>query len=92
MEIKKLGKNAQIYQSLSSVMPDIIIIGILLLLALTSYSPEDPNFIFPENTEIKNILGFSWQFYLRSFFSIFWLNRSINPFSSISDRNKYYFK
>ena len=32
--------------------------GVLLLLALASYSPEDPNFIFPTNTEIKNLLGF----------------------------------
>ncbi len=32
--------------------------GTMLLVALISYSPEDPNFIFPENTEIKNLLGF----------------------------------
>ena len=36
----------------------IFISGIMLLVALITYSPEDPNFIFPENTEIKNILGF----------------------------------
>ena len=29
----------------------------LLFLSLISYSPEDPNFIFTDNTEIKNILG-----------------------------------
>ena len=34
------------------------LIGVLLLIALISYSPSDPNFIFPENTEIKNLLGF----------------------------------
>ena len=32
--------------------------SVLLFLSLISYSPEDPNFIFTENTEIKNILGF----------------------------------
>ncbi len=32
--------------------------SILLFLSLVSYSPEDPNFIFTESTEIKNILGF----------------------------------
>jgi DNA segregation ATPase FtsK/SpoIIIE, S-DNA-T family len=32
--------------------------AILFLLSLISYSPEDPNFIFPKNTEIHNILGF----------------------------------
>ncbi len=36
--------------------------GVLLLLALLTYSPEDPNFIFPENTEIKNILGYHGSF------------------------------
>ena len=34
----------------------LIVISILLLISLISYSPEDPNFIFSENTEIKNIL------------------------------------
>ena len=33
-------------------------IGILLLVALVSYSPNDPNFIFPQNTQISNFLGF----------------------------------
>ena len=32
--------------------------GTLLFTALFTYSPEDPNFIFPNNTQIKNILGF----------------------------------
>ena len=40
----------------------IFIIGCLLLIALFSYSPDDPNFIFPKNTEIKNILGFKGSF------------------------------
>ena len=40
----------------------ILLIGVFLLVALTSYSPEDPNFIFPDNTEIKNLLGFQGSF------------------------------
>ena len=36
----------------------VLLIGVFLLISLASYSPEDPNFIFPENTEIKNLLGF----------------------------------
>ena len=35
----------------------LIISSILLFLSLITYSPDDPNFIFPENTEINNILG-----------------------------------
>ena len=40
----------------------IFIAGLLILLALFTYSPEDPNFIFPDNTNIKNILGFQGSF------------------------------
>ena len=36
--------------------------GILLFIALFSYSPEDPNFIFPKDTKIKNLLGFQGSF------------------------------
>ena len=32
-------------------------LSIFLITSLISYSPEDPNFIFPENSEIKNLLG-----------------------------------
>jgi S-DNA-T family DNA segregation ATPase FtsK/SpoIIIE len=46
----------------------IFISGVLLLIALISYSPEDPNFIFPENTEIKNLLGFHGSFVSDLFF------------------------
>ena len=42
--------------------------GVLLLLALLTYSPEDPNFIFPENTKIENILGFHGSFVSDLFF------------------------
>ena len=42
--------------------------GILLFISLFSYSPEDPNFIFPDNTKIKNILGFKGSFASDLFF------------------------
>ncbi len=46
----------------------ISILGVLLLISLFSYSPEDPNFIFPENTEIKNLLGFKGSYTSDLFF------------------------
>ncbi len=46
----------------------LIFLSILLLISLISYSPEDPNFIFPENTEIKNILGHQGSFISDIFF------------------------
>ncbi len=42
--------------------------GIMILLALITYSPEDPNYIFPKNTEIKNLLGFQGSFISDLFF------------------------
>ena len=61
MDIKKISNSILIFitKRLIEISGIIIaILGILLFLALISYSPEDPNFIFPENLEIKNYLGF----------------------------------
>ena len=46
----------------------ILAVGLLLLIALTSYSPDDPNFIFPNNTLIKNLLGFQGSYISDIFF------------------------
>jgi len=43
-------------------------LGLALFIALFTYSPEDPNFIFPENREIKNFLGFKGSFVSDLFF------------------------
>ena len=42
--------------------------GVLIFIALLTYSPEDPNFIFPDNTKIKNILGFQGSYISDIFF------------------------
>ena len=60
MKIKNLVDNTTSFllKRLSELIGlTILCLSILLLVALISYSPEDPNFIFPENTEIKNLLG-----------------------------------
>ena len=44
------------------------LLSILLLLSLISYSPEDPNFIFPDSAKIKNILGFQGSYVSDLFF------------------------
>ena len=36
----------------------IVLLSIFLLLSLYTYTPEDPNFIFSENTKIHNLFGF----------------------------------
>ena len=40
----------------------IFLVGAMLLVALITYSPNDPNFIFPENTKIENSMGFYGSF------------------------------
>ena len=59
------------------------IFGILLLLALISYSPEDPNFIFPENTKIKNLLGFQGSYVSDIFLQSIGLISFLIPFTYI---------
>jgi len=60
MNIKKLANLALIFtiKRLVEILGIFIFcLGILFLISLLSYSPTDPNFIFPKTSEIKNILG-----------------------------------
>ena len=71
MDIKKLGNSVLFFtiKKLIEIFSILVsIIGILLLIALVSYSPSDPNFIFPENTEISNLLGFQGSYTSDLFF------------------------
>ncbi len=61
MDIKKLANSALIFtinRLIEIFGVFTFCLGILLFITLVTYSPTDPNFIFPENTEIKNLLGF----------------------------------
>jgi len=40
----------------------VFLAGAMLFLALITYSPNDPNFIFPQNTKIENLMGFHGSF------------------------------
>ena len=46
----------------------LICVSVLFFIALVSYSPEDPNFIFSNNNDIKNILGFQGSYISDLFF------------------------
>ena len=61
MDIKKLANsvvNFTIRRLIEITGTVVSIIGILFFVSLISYSPEDPNFIFSENTKINNFLGY----------------------------------
>ena len=65
MKIKNFIDNTTkfVLKRLSELVGLILLgLSILLLISLISYSPEDPNFIFPENAEIKNLLGIKGSF------------------------------
>ena len=59
----------------------LIVTSILLFVSLISYSPEDPNFIFPENQDIKNLLGFRGSFIADIFFQSIGVISLLIPFS-----------
>ena len=73
MNIKKITNSAFVFiaKRLSEIFGVLISIsGLLLFISLISYSPEDPNFIFPENMEIKNWLGFRGSYISDLFFNL----------------------
>ena len=70
--IKRLAEIFGILISLASGM---------LLIALITYSPNDPNFIFPENTKIKNLMGFQGSFISDLFFQSVGLMAYLIPFT-----------
>ena len=86
MDIKKLGNTLLIFtinRLIEILGICIFCFGILLLISLISYSPLDPNFIFPENAEIKNILGFQGSYIADLFFQSSGLVAFLIPFTFI---------
>jgi len=71
MNIKKIVNTTLLFiaKRLTEIFGFLILsAGIFLFTSLISYSPEDPNFIFPENMEIKNLLGFKGSYISDIFF------------------------
>ena len=86
MEIKKLANttlNFIIRRFIELFGILIIISSIFLLLSLISYSPEDPNFINSNNTEIKNFLGKKGSFISDLFYQSLGLISLLIPVSLI---------
>lgn len=86
MEFKKLANNTinfGINRIIETAGIGFVIIGLLLLVSLVTFSPDDPNFIFPDNTEIKNLLGFNGSYTADLFFQTFGLIALLIPFTLI---------
>ena len=95
MKIKKILEN--MYNFLIKRFIEVFglfisILSTLLLIALLSYSPEDPNFIFPDNTKIEinrpntsiNLLARKFDIFPNIFFISIILNQ-INHFVSFNN-------
>ncbi len=86
MNINKIINSAFVFiaKRLSEIFGVLISIsGLLLFVSLISYSPEDPNFIFPENMEIKNWLGFRGSYISDLFFQSVGLTSFLFSFTLI---------
>ncbi len=59
----------------------IILASIFIFVSLITYSQEDPNFIFPDNTPIKNLMGFKGSFLSDLLFQSFGLASMLIPFT-----------
>ena len=71
MNIKNLSKKTLDFtiKRLAEITGILLIcLSILLFIALASYSPDDPNFIFSEKSEFKNMLGFKGSYTSDLFF------------------------
>ena len=86
MNIKKIANSAlqfAINRLIEILALGILVIGLLLLIALIFYSPNDPNFIFPENTKIENLLGFQGSYVSDLFFQSIGLLSYLIPITFI---------
>ena len=71
MDIKKITNTLLIFIvrrliEISGIL--VSILGIFIFISLISYSPNDPNFIFPENIKIENFFGFHGSYLSDLFF------------------------
>ena len=57
----------------------IVLTSIFIFISLITYSPEDPNFIFPEKTTIKNLMGSKGSFVSDLLFQSFGLASMMIP-------------
>jgi DNA segregation ATPase FtsK/SpoIIIE, S-DNA-T family len=94
MKFKKLAHNAidfTVNRVIEIFGIVILIAGVLLLASLITFSPDDPNFIFPSGTEIKNILGFRGSFIADIFFQSLGVIALLIPISLIVSGTKIFF-
>ena len=82
MQIKKIIENIGDFtrkRLIEGVSILIIAISFLLFLSLFSYSPDDPNFLYQENTNVENILGIKGSYISDILFQSFGISSFLLP-------------
>ena len=86
LKIKNIDLKAFIFNRLIEIFAiGLFLLAILLSLAVMTYTPDDPNFIFSEGQKVKNLLGINGSIISDFFFSIGWINKLFDPY------NNYFF-
>ena len=83
LKIKNIDLKAFIFNRLVEIFAIVLfLLAILLSLAVVSYTPDDPNFIFSEGQKVKNLLGINGSIISDFFFSISWINKLFHSYNN----------
>ena len=93
LKIKNIDLKAFIFNRLVEVFAiGLFLLSILLSLAVISYTPDDPNFIFSEGQKVKNLLGFNGSIISDFFFQSVGLISYFIPITIIFSAINIFFK
>ena len=93
LKIKNIDLKAFIFNRLIEIFAiGLFILAILLSLAVISYTPDDPNFIFSEGQKVKNLLGINGSIISDFFFQSVGLISYLIPITIIFSAINIFFK
>ena len=93
LKIKNIDLKAFIFNRLIEVFAiGLFLFAILLSMAVISYAPDDPNFIFPEGQKVKNLLGINGSIISDFFFQSVGLISYFIPITIIFSAINIFFK
>ena len=93
LKIKNIDLKAFIFNRLIEIFAiGLFILAILLSLAVVTYTPDDPNFIFSEGKQVKNLLGINGSIISDFFFQSVGLISYFIPITIIFSAINIFFK
>ena len=93
LKIKNIDLKAFIFNRLIEIFSiGLFLLAILLSLAVVTYTPDDPNFIFSEGQKVKNLLGINGSIISDFFFQSVGLISYFIPITIIFSAINIFFK